>query len=115
MSEEVLLNLLLFGTLIRSLDWERDCSLTRRKALRDWDLDLSTRADLSPLLDSSSSSPRPKMLSWILSLKQPDGSFLVHKGGEVDVRASYCVICITLLLGICTPQVVEGMGDFIAG
>lgn len=58
---------------------------------------------------------RPKMLAWILSLKQPDGSYLVHVGGEVDVRASYCVMCITLLLGICTPEIVEGMGDFVAG
>ncbi len=54
------------------------------------------------------------MYEWLLSLKQPDGSFVVHLGGEVDVRASYCVLCISLLLGICTPELIEGMQDFIA-
>ena len=57
---------------------------------------------------------RAAMYQWMLSLKQPDGSFLVHTNGEVDVRASYCVICIASLLDICTPQLVRGMGDFIA-
>ena len=55
-----------------------------------------------------------KMYSWLLSLKQPDGSFVVHHGGEVDVRASYCVLCISLLLGICTPELIDGMQDFVA-
>ncbi|CDS81945.1 related to RAM1-protein farnesyltransferase, beta subunit [Sporisorium scitamineum] len=57
---------------------------------------------------------RTKMYEWISSLKQPDGSFLVHVNGEVDVRAGYCVVCITTLLGISTPQLFEGMAPFIA-
>ncbi|EPQ27107.1 uncharacterized protein PFL1_05389 [Pseudozyma flocculosa PF-1] len=57
---------------------------------------------------------RQKMYRWMLSLKQPDGSFLVHENGEVDVRASYCVVTVSTLLGICTPQLVRGLGDFIA-
>ncbi|KAK0525915.1 CAAX farnesyltransferase (FTase) subunit beta [Tilletia horrida] len=56
---------------------------------------------------------RKGMYRWIMSLKQPDGSFVVHQGGEVDVRASYCVTCISLLLGICTPELVAGMKGFI--
>ena len=52
---------------------------------------------------------RTKMYEWISSLKQPDGSFLVHVNGEVDVRAGYCVVCISTLLGISTPQLFEGM------
>lgn len=31
---------------------------------------------------------RKLMLEWILSLKQPDGSFVMLQGGEVDVRGS---------------------------
>ena len=54
------------------------------------------------------------MYEWLLSLKQADGSFVVHHGGEVDVRASYCVLCISVLLGICTPELIDGMMDFIA-
>ncbi len=57
---------------------------------------------------------RHKMRSWIASLKQPDGSFLVHANGEVDVRAGYCVVCITTLLGISSPGLFEGMAAFIA-
>lgn len=34
---------------------------------------------LSPIL-------RDKLLQYLYSLKQPDGSFLMHVGGEVDVR-----------------------------
>lgn len=29
---------------------------------------------------------RKKLLEYLHSLKQPDGSFLMHIGGEVDVR-----------------------------
>lgn len=29
---------------------------------------------------------RKKLYKFLLSLKQPDGSFVMHKGGEVDVR-----------------------------
>lgn len=57
---------------------------------------------------------RTTMYNWISSLKQPDGSFLVHVNGEVDVRAGYCVICITTLLGISTPKLFDGMAPFIA-
>lgn len=57
---------------------------------------------------------REKMCEWISSLKQPDGSFLVHVNGEVDVRAGYCVVCITTLLGISTPKLFDGMAPFIA-
>ncbi|KAL6030534.1 hypothetical protein STEG23_007333, partial [Scotinomys teguina] len=32
---------------------------------------------------------REKLLQYLYSLKQPDGSFLMHVGGEVDVSVSY--------------------------
>lgn len=31
-------------------------------------------------------SRRKKLLEYLQALKQPDGSFLMHIGGEVDVR-----------------------------
>lgn len=34
----------------------------------------------------SHASCRKKLLEYLHSLKQPDGSFLMHVGGEVDVR-----------------------------
>lgn len=38
------------------------------------------------LLPVSHSFLREKLLQYLYSLKQPDGSFLMHVGGEVDVR-----------------------------
>lgn len=54
------------------------------------------------------------MYEWIMRLKQPDGSFLVHVNGEVDVRAGYCVVCVATLLGIATPELLSGMVEFVA-
>lgn len=57
---------------------------------------------------------RKKLYAWMMRLKQPDGSFTVHEGGEVDVRASYCVWCIATLTGTGTRELFEGMSDFLA-
>jgi len=29
---------------------------------------------------------RTKMYSWLMSIKQPDGGFVMHHGGEEDAR-----------------------------
>lgn len=55
------------------------------------------------------------MYAWMMRLKQPDGSFLVHEGGEIDVRATYCVVVVASILGICTPQLLDGVAAFVAG
>ncbi|KAG8832949.1 CAAX farnesyltransferase (FTase) subunit beta [Serendipita sp. 399] len=57
---------------------------------------------------------RHKMYDFIMSLKQPDGSFLVSKDAEVDVRAVYAVLVIATLLDIVTPELVAGTASFIA-
>lgn len=36
---------------------------------------------------------RQKLLEYLHTLKQPDGSFLMHVGGEVDVRWVSCPLC----------------------
>lgn len=48
-----------------------------------------------------------------MSLKQPDGSFVVSKNGEVDVRGTYCLLVVATLLDILTPELVEGTYDFL--
>jgi protein farnesyltransferase subunit beta len=53
------------------------------------------------------------MLDWMLSLKQPDGSFVMHEGGEVDVRGSYCATAAAKLLNILTPELKAGVSDFV--
>uniref|UniRef100_A0A8C6ZVQ9 Prenyltransferase alpha-alpha toroid domain-containing protein n=1 Tax=Nothoprocta perdicaria TaxID=30464 RepID=A0A8C6ZVQ9_NOTPE len=37
---------------------------------------------------------------YLRSLKQPDGSFLMHVGGEVDVRSAYCAAAVASLTNV---------------
>ena len=69
----------------------------------------------------------------MLTLKQADGSFVMHVGGEVDVRlverlfiplkaaanlelcrGCYCGLTVAVLLNILTPDLARGTFDFIA-
>jgi protein farnesyltransferase subunit beta len=49
-----------------------------------------------------------------MSLKEPDGSFLVTHHAEVDVRGIYCLLVTAQLLNLLTPELVEGTAAFIA-
>jgi len=57
---------------------------------------------------------RDKLYKWYMSLKQPDGSFIVSTHGEVDVRGIYCLLAVALLLDIITPELIQGTAAFIA-
>ncbi|EJC99512.1 terpenoid cyclases/Protein prenyltransferase [Fomitiporia mediterranea MF3/22] len=57
---------------------------------------------------------REKLYAFFMSLKQPDGSFLVSRDSEVDVRGIYCLLCVATLLNMLTPELVEGTASFIA-
>ncbi|KAG6879072.1 hypothetical protein C0992_005352 [Termitomyces sp. T32_za158] len=57
---------------------------------------------------------RRKLYAFFMSLKQPDGSFLVARHAEVDVRGIYCLLVTATLLDILTPELVEGTASFIA-
>ncbi|XDV42229.1 hypothetical protein PO909_010936 [Leuciscus waleckii] len=46
---------------------------------------------------------REKLLDFLYSVKQPDGSFVMHVGGEVDVRSAYCAASVASLTNIITP------------
>jgi protein farnesyltransferase subunit beta len=56
---------------------------------------------------------RKKMYDWFMSLKQPDGSFLVSHDAEVDVRGLYCLLVTATLLNILTPELLAGIPEFI--
>ncbi|KAG9047179.1 CAAX farnesyltransferase (FTase) subunit beta [Tulasnella sp. UAMH 9824] len=56
---------------------------------------------------------RQKMYRFFMSLKQPDGSFLVSRNGEVDVRGTYCLLAVATLLDLITPELVAGTYDFL--
>lgn len=56
---------------------------------------------------------KQELYDWMLSLKQTDGSFIMHRGGEVDIRASYCVLSVASLLGLLTEELTYNMIHFI--
>lgn len=56
---------------------------------------------------------RRKMYDFFMSLKQPDGSFLVSHDAEVDVRGIYCLLAVATLLNILTPELLAGLPEFI--
>ncbi|KAJ7827283.1 terpenoid cyclases/Protein prenyltransferase [Mycena leptocephala] len=71
-----------------------------------WDqIDRNTRANFQK---------KKKMYNFFMSLKQPDGSFLVAHHSEVDVRGIYCLLVTATLLDIITPELVEGTAGFVA-
>ncbi|KAJ3399146.1 hypothetical protein HDV05_002024 [Chytridiales sp. JEL 0842] len=49
----------------------------------------------------------------MLSLKEPNGGFRMHEGGEVDVRGSYCALSTARLLNFLTPSLLHKVADFI--
>ncbi|GAA5859441.1 hypothetical protein JCM8547_006823 [Rhodosporidiobolus lusitaniae] len=57
---------------------------------------------------------RKGMYRFLMSLKQPDGSFIMHDGGEVDVRGAYCGLTVAVLLNILTPDLARNTPSFIA-
>lgn len=51
------------------------------------------------LFDELSLLDVPKIVSYVASLQQSDGSFMGDKWGEIDTRFSYCAVSILSLLG----------------
>uniref|UniRef100_A0A8K9WQQ9 Protein farnesyltransferase subunit beta n=1 Tax=Oncorhynchus mykiss TaxID=8022 RepID=A0A8K9WQQ9_ONCMY len=56
---------------------------------------------------------REKLLSFLFSVKQPDGSFVMHIGGEVDVRSTYCAASVASLTNIMTPTLFQDTPTWI--
>lgn len=75
---------------------------------------------------------RRSMYAFLLRLKQPDGSFLMHEEGEADLRysgnalfafnhsltyflrASYCALAVASLLNILTEELLQNAEDYIS-
>ncbi|KAN0078041.1 Terpenoid cyclases/protein prenyltransferase alpha-alpha toroid [Tylopilus felleus] len=57
---------------------------------------------------------REKLYAFFMSLKQPDGSFLVGHEAEIDVRGTYCLLVVAHLLDLLTPELLDGTPAFIA-
>ncbi|EYB90324.1 hypothetical protein Y032_0221g2552 [Ancylostoma ceylanicum] len=46
-------------------------------------------------------------------MKQPDGSFTMHDGGEADIRGTYCALSVAALCGIMTDALRDGAAEWI--
>ncbi|CAL8316405.1 unnamed protein product [Boreogadus saida] len=56
---------------------------------------------------------RERLLDFLRSVKQTDGSFVMHVGGEVDVRSAYCAASVASLTNILTPTLFEDTPGWI--
>ena len=57
---------------------------------------------------------REAVLQGLLALKNEDGSFRMHQGGEIDVRGTYCALSVAHAFDVLTPELCEGCADFVA-
>ncbi|XP_018335721.1 protein farnesyltransferase subunit beta [Agrilus planipennis] len=56
---------------------------------------------------------REALQKFIWDLKSPDGSFRMHRNGEVDVRGAYCAISVATLTNIHTKELFEKTANWI--
>ncbi|KAI7879783.1 terpenoid cyclases/Protein prenyltransferase [Lichtheimia hyalospora FSU 10163] len=56
---------------------------------------------------------RELLYAFLLRMKQPDGSFTMHTGGETDIRGSYCALSVAAMTNLLTPELTEGCANFI--
>ncbi|WRT69034.1 uncharacterized protein IL334_006017 [Kwoniella shivajii] len=57
---------------------------------------------------------RQAIYDFFMDCKNPDGGFVVCKGGEVDVRGTYCLLVVATLLDIITPELIYNVDKFIS-
>ncbi|RWS02093.1 Protein farnesyltransferase subunit beta-like protein [Dinothrombium tinctorium] len=56
---------------------------------------------------------RSSLLQFLTDMKQADGSFTMHKGGECDMRGVYCAISVAYLCNIQNDQLFENTASWI--
>ena len=57
---------------------------------------------------------RRALSRWLRSLWQPDGSFVMHVGGEVDIRGVYCALSVARLTGVYSDDMFRGTELWVA-
>ncbi|XP_018568931.1 protein farnesyltransferase subunit beta [Anoplophora glabripennis] len=56
---------------------------------------------------------RKKLRDFLFSVRQWDGSFAMHVGGEIDIRGAYCALSVASLTGILTPELCKDTAEWI--
>ncbi|CAG9764707.1 unnamed protein product [Ceutorhynchus assimilis] len=56
---------------------------------------------------------RRKLYEFFMTLKQPNGSFAMQVGGEIDIRGAYCALAVASLTNIMTNELVRNTAEWI--
>jgi protein farnesyltransferase subunit beta len=56
---------------------------------------------------------RKNLLEFFKQCKQPDGSFVMHVGGEVDIRGAYCSAAVAVLTNIMDVELFDKTAEWI--
>jgi len=56
---------------------------------------------------------REKLVLWLDSLRQEDGSFIMHIGGEVDIRGVYCALSAARLTNTFSPELFRDTAQWV--
>lgn len=56
---------------------------------------------------------RKTLAQWMDRLRQDDGSFIMHIGGEVDIRGVYCALSAAKLTNIYTPELFKNTARWV--
>lgn len=56
---------------------------------------------------------RKKLYEFLQSVKQPEGSFALHVGGEVDIRGAYCALSVASITDIMTNELADNVAEWI--
>lgn len=57
---------------------------------------------------------KENLYEWLLSLKNEDGSFAMHEGGESDTRSTYCALVISSILNMDTERLWAGTREWLS-
>lgn len=56
---------------------------------------------------------RNALQKFLCSIKIPDGSFYMHRGGEIDIRGVYCALSVASLTNIYTEKLFERTAEWV--
>jgi protein farnesyltransferase subunit beta len=57
---------------------------------------------------------RNAVYAFLARMRQKDGSFVMHEGGEVDIRGAYCAVAVAKLLALPLNELFAGTAEWIA-
>ncbi|KAL8592586.1 hypothetical protein ACOMHN_026516 [Nucella lapillus] len=56
---------------------------------------------------------RPGLYRFLMSMRDDQGAFKMHEGGELDIRGAYCAASAARLTNMCSKELFEGTAEWI--